>query len=249
MKVYWSEGRGCLITSANLSRNAFGAYGLKEVGVLLRDSDVDIDRLLAQARPRVATDQDLRKLLRAEKRAKQALAASGVLGRDPRMSFSDWFQVSETSDFADLDWKLGWCQGSVAASTAAKRRAKSEFNRKEPSEYMNCAKGQVRPHDWLLCFQLRKHTLTNFYWMYVDELVPVLPTEKGIYEQAYPYQAIQFRTLQLCPTPPFTIDKAFQKAFRTAANRNGYDWMTNRASLAPPKQLLREVAASIRRPS
>src|SRR5262245_37865896 len=33
MKVYWAEGRGAVVTSANLSRNALGAGDLKEVGV------------------------------------------------------------------------------------------------------------------------------------------------------------------------------------------------------------------------
>ena len=35
MKVYWSQKKGCVITSANLSQNALGVRGLKEAGVFL----------------------------------------------------------------------------------------------------------------------------------------------------------------------------------------------------------------------
>src|SRR4051812_26338296 len=33
MKVYWAEGTGSIVTSANLSANALGAGNLKELGV------------------------------------------------------------------------------------------------------------------------------------------------------------------------------------------------------------------------
>ena len=49
MKVYWSQARGCIITSANLSSSALGASGLKEAGVFLPPGSVDIDELIHRA--------------------------------------------------------------------------------------------------------------------------------------------------------------------------------------------------------
>ncbi len=46
MKVYWSEGVGAVVTSANLSTNAMGVGGLKEAGVLLGPEFIDIAKLL-----------------------------------------------------------------------------------------------------------------------------------------------------------------------------------------------------------
>jgi hypothetical protein len=46
MKVYWCEGRGVVVASANLSTNALGAGGLKEFGVRMDAQEVDIDRVL-----------------------------------------------------------------------------------------------------------------------------------------------------------------------------------------------------------
>lgn len=50
MKVYWSEGVGSVVTSANLSINAMGVGGLKEAGVLLGPEAIDIDQLLKSLR-------------------------------------------------------------------------------------------------------------------------------------------------------------------------------------------------------
>jgi len=46
MKVYWSEGSGVVVTSANLSTNALGVGDLKEAGVLLGPESLDIDNSL-----------------------------------------------------------------------------------------------------------------------------------------------------------------------------------------------------------
>src|SRR5580704_14011505 len=77
MKVYWSAERGCLITSANLSRNALGIKGLKEAGVLLDATAVNIEQLLKEAMPYAVTDSRLKKLQLDEDKIKRAMAAVG----------------------------------------------------------------------------------------------------------------------------------------------------------------------------
>lgn len=66
MKVYWSEKRGCVITSANLSQNALGVRGLKEAGVFVEPNIVEIDELLKAAKRYPVTTKDLRMLKKDE---------------------------------------------------------------------------------------------------------------------------------------------------------------------------------------
>jgi hypothetical protein len=45
-KIYWTEGVGLIIGSANLSENALGSDGLHEFGVYCEDKDFDINKVL-----------------------------------------------------------------------------------------------------------------------------------------------------------------------------------------------------------
>ena len=60
MKLYWSENKGCVLTSANLTSNALGDGGLQEVGVLLSAKDVDIHRILRSIPRRKVTGVAMR---------------------------------------------------------------------------------------------------------------------------------------------------------------------------------------------
>lgn len=91
MKVYWSEERGCVIGSANLSLSALGKGGLKEAGVVLPPGAVDVDRLVRSAKPRAITMADIAVLAKQERRA----AARGF-----RQGSSRWSAISRTRRIA-----------------------------------------------------------------------------------------------------------------------------------------------------
>lgn len=76
MKVYWAQKIGCLITSANLSDNALGMNGLKEMGILVDAAMVDIDRLLKEAKPYPAK-RKLAWLRKEGEKVKLAMAKAG----------------------------------------------------------------------------------------------------------------------------------------------------------------------------
>ncbi len=59
IKLYWSSRRGAVITSANLSSNAFGHGDLKEFGVRVSRGDVDIDRVIKSLKATKMTDAAL----------------------------------------------------------------------------------------------------------------------------------------------------------------------------------------------
>src|ERR1017187_6390493 len=62
MKVYWSEQKGAVVTSANLSTNAMGQGDLKEFGVRLPPKQIDIDRILQHLNVRPISPAELRRL-------------------------------------------------------------------------------------------------------------------------------------------------------------------------------------------
>jgi hypothetical protein len=62
MKVYWSEAQGAVVASANLSTNAYGAGNLKEAGVALPSSAINIDKLLQSLGSKVVAQEDLLRL-------------------------------------------------------------------------------------------------------------------------------------------------------------------------------------------
>ena len=62
MKVYWAQGVGAVITSANLTGNALGESRLHEVGIRISDTTIDIEALLHSIKPYKVTPKTLWKL-------------------------------------------------------------------------------------------------------------------------------------------------------------------------------------------
>lgn len=58
MKLYWSN-QGVVITSANLSTFALGSGGLKEIGVLLPASSVNIDKIIKSLDTQIASEEKI----------------------------------------------------------------------------------------------------------------------------------------------------------------------------------------------
>src|SRR5208337_4036975 len=62
MKIYWAEGLGAVITSANLSTNALGSGGLKEIGLRFGADQVDIDQVIRSIKPHPVKPSELNRL-------------------------------------------------------------------------------------------------------------------------------------------------------------------------------------------
>jgi hypothetical protein len=167
MKVYWSEKRGCVITSANLSANAFGVRGLKEAGVLMEPNIVDIDELLKEAQPYAVTEPRIERLRRDEERYEDAMASIGKRETDDGFEYLDWYKLRPA---ARTEWKLGDYDDDYGVADAARKRIKAEYNLDEPANYLGVSKGSVRKKDWLLQFRYdykKKKVIGSFNWMQV----------------------------------------------------------------------------------
>lgn len=245
MKLYWSEGRGCLVTSANLSKNAMGNGALSEAGVLLEDTDVEIDQVIRSLGPlRRAKQSELKKLDKKTRELDAALAVTRT-HRRPAKNYQQWYaEYSAGAAALGVPWKIGSWNDDGRSSNEAKRRAVAQHRKPEPADNINVARNQVSKFDWMLCFRVSKKTVSSFEWMLVEDVVPVRPTERRAYDPDFPFQAVQYRDNSLRPTPPFQLDALFCAAFKEAGRdpSHGFDWFMELHDLSPDHALLASIA-------
>jgi hypothetical protein len=239
MKVYWSKKNGCVISSANLSRNAFGIKGLKEAGILVEQGQVEINKLIKAAKPYDA-NKGLKKLKQEEEKIERGLASVGRRWSNNIFDYADWYklqpQVQET-------WKLGWWETTSVPAEAGKDLVKIQYNRANPVDFLNVTKKQAREGDWFLRFLIRNNETDlarHLSWMYVHHVVPMRNNEPA-YERDFPHQAIQALPKRLCREPPFKITPAFCIAFKKAAKRYGLEKIINNPDLVPSNKLLKLI--------
>ena len=240
MKVYWSEARGCVITSANLSDNALGVRGLKEAGIWLEPNTVDIDKLVKEAQPYAVTNSRIKRLRGDEERYKRAIARIGRRETDDGFQYLDWFTLNPV---ARTPWKLGDNDGEGRIADAATKRLKNEFRRDAPHNYQGVRKeDSVSEGDWLLQFEYdyKKGEVTGSpEWMNVDFVVPFRRKRPD------PFQAIQVHPTRSYGRPPFPLTTQFKKAFRAAASKLKESFLPE-GSMSPSDLLLREIADRLR---
>lgn len=240
MKVYWSEKLGAVVGSANLSDNAFGVNGLREVGVALPSSHVDIDHLIRTIEPTEVTSQALAKLREAEKMWKGGRLPTGK--RRPE-SFAEWFDAPQRPSWK-WDW---WDSDGGIASRRAKKAATKIHPDYAPDDFAYCGRKQHRDGDWVLMVKLtRTGRLLSPRWLYVERVVLVERNDRA-YNHEYPFQAVQVRPSRHCPPPPFHIDKRFRKALRAASSwfGGGAKALTQIDGRAPTRAFLKRIRALI----
>jgi hypothetical protein len=240
MKVYWSEARGCVIASANLSRNAFGVRGLKEAGVWLEPNSVDIDKLVKEAQPYAVTDHRIEQLRVDENRYERALAKIRPREADSGFQFLDWYRLSPV---ARTPWKVGGYYGDDGIADAARDRLNKEFNADDAANWHGVSKKfSLREEDWLLQFEYdyeNGKVIGKPEWMFVDFVVPFGRPETD------PFQAIQVHPIQSYERPPFRLTAEFSKALREAVLKLK-ERSPAKGSMLPSDLLLKEIADRLR---
>jgi hypothetical protein len=231
-KVYWSTS-GCVITSANISDRALGCHPQQEAGVLINSNDLNIDRLIAEANPYDITNSMMDDLTRQERKIKKLLKIKKT-NKNTKRQFMEWYE----SPYRE-SWKIGWWSDSeLEVSQSAKKVCVANYNTNEPKEILNLSKNQASADDWLLTFETTDGKIKKIEWMYIDFISKVDSTDKGAYEEAYPFQAIQVHKLTHYPQPPFHISREFINAFKKAAKKYGVEKIENARDLTPPTKLI-----------
>jgi hypothetical protein len=231
MKLYWAEGRGAIISSANLSTNALGSGNLMELGVLLPAEDINIDRIISSLKMHMPSTRELESLDREHDLYQ--VRNKKIYGKDRFPSFKEWYE-----SVASRQWKLGWYDAHGDFSKAAIAIAKRDYGI-APYDFISFKKGQFKKEDWVLSFMLLENSATKFRWMFVDYIVRVPLREKRAYFRDYPFQAVQVSKPTRYPIPPFRVDSALRRAFNKAIKEfGGGDEIIDMKSMKPPKRLV-----------
>ena len=213
MKVYWSEGVGAVVTSANLSTNAMGFGGLREAGVLLGPEFVDIAKLLKPLQRRPA-EPELHDLDLANR---EYFKRNPRTGRSHSASFADWYTSVQRES-----WKLLVCEeySDDGISQASKDHSRREMGFDPENWAWSSERAAVNEHEWVLCAGLRREDKDSFAWLFVDHVEKVSSQDKAFLAK-YPYELVQVRPIKTYAPPPFAVDFEFKKAFWKTAERLG----------------------------
>lgn len=233
MKVYWTEDKGAVVASANLSTNALGSGNLREIGVYLSSPQVDIDRILRVTNPRSVSNKELQAL---DKLHHDYETKNWSANRKPSgISFSEWYQLPLRPD-----WRIGWWDADGDFSSTAKKIVREEYGIPTPYDFISCAANTYKKNDWILTFYLKKQSPRRINWLAVDYITPI-PKSDSAYEREYPYQAVQVWPTNRYPSPPFRIDKRFRSALAIALNGIGKDKFMKDDPYKPSKRLIEGI--------
>lgn len=230
MKLYWAKGRGAIVGSANLTTNALGSGGLRELAVFVPDNTIPIAAIMRSLAARPVSEKELDALELEHRKLGRKIA-----GPEVRTSYLDWYASPSRSR-----WKLGWWTKDVAFSSQAKAKAKGEYNRR-PRFSMWGRPREHREADWVLTFRVNDRRVFSARWLYVDFVV-----RGGGKGDEYPFEAVQVKTAKECTAPPFSINPTFLRAFRKACQDFGIPKIKKLKSVTPPEELLRAIAKSVR---
>lgn len=234
-KVYWSDLRGCVVCSANVSVNALARKGLQESGVWMPRGHFDIERLLRAVEPRAVTRADLERLDQAPIRHPE--------GNDHRVISKEVFDYPRWySSSHRRAWRLGWWEDeSLRPAIKAVEKSRIDFDSAKPHDYMNVREGEAAARSWLLCFKVDGKRVTRLSWLFVNFVLRVPSSDRHAFEKDYPLQAVQVRPHRENPEPPFELTAAFRTAFADAVGQFGIERMQRLPEAKPPKNLLEHV--------
>jgi hypothetical protein len=231
MKMYWAEGAGAIITSANLSTNALGVGNLKEIGIKLPSKAVDIDRIVSTLRSRPVSAAELRKLDRlhnlfvVKNRGSFPAAAKS-------QSFEEWY-----ASLHRQEWKLGWWYApTYRLSSNTKAILRETYEVREPHFWQTCTRREFTQGDWMLSFQSAEGGAKSVAWMFVDFVARLTRAEAK--RSGYECETVQIWPSNRYPERPFLIDSKFRRAFSNAIKQYGVTKIEEAKSSRPSKQLL-----------
>jgi hypothetical protein len=210
MKVYWSK-KGVVITSANLSTYALGAGNLKEIGILLPSSAVDIDKVIASLKARPATDEEIELLEKGDKRIGRLLPDFAIPNSQHHRLFSEWYHSKSRPSWRMANYYID----KVPLSRKSKELLEKEHGNSSYVDIMGINKREYEQDDWILCYRVKNNKVYGISWMYVDHVVSVSPKDKKAFSHGH-YQVIQVNKSKVNLPPFTTVEQRFSRAFKKA---------------------------------
>ena len=223
-KVYWTDGVGCIVGSANLTNNAlFGDGRLVEFGLALNQSAaVDIDKLTHVGSRRRATPELIQELRTKTDLFNQRLGVRRRgRGSDVR-SFGDWLALRAGSR---PSWKIGYGVREWEGSSTAEGALEAQGIRGDDQTYAAAKEGQYAIGDWILFWYPDYEDWVE--WMIVTDEMPLATSDSARHEG---YSRAILQVGELTATPPFKPDRRLQRAIGRAIRQYGADRIQNEES-------------------
>ena len=203
-KVYWSEFRGALVGSANLSWSALGSGANAEACVYFPDSaEVPIAELLQN----LAWDRkDFEKRLAELDAAAEPRDRFGEPDTEAP-TFTQWCASWKAHDAGDgpppRRWKVSvWSDNKIAHSQRSIVTARDDFGMDKPADFTTAAEAQTYAvGDWVLQVRLGNHRLSRPSWLRVQRVFEVPRSETDSYDEGFPFHAIEFDRSDRQPAP------------------------------------------------
>ncbi len=214
IKIYWTEDKGVVITSANLSTNALGTGRLYEFGILVPSNKVDINMVLKQLKPNDDVEEKLRKLDKAHEQYR--INNKWKPNNSSGQTYLNWYSLPMRRK-----WKVGYCGEEGDFSKNSKEISKKIYSIDEPTRFISCSERTYFKGDWILTFFIEKEKPVLINWVFVDYVSKTGKKDKE-YDKDNPFQAVQAVPDNINP-PPFKIDKRFTKAFTTVLKNIGVE--------------------------
>jgi hypothetical protein len=212
IKLYWTSDLGAVITSANLSSNALGSGGQKELGAYLQPGQVNIKKVFSQIDAKPVTPKTLHNLELAHHEYVKHNPKEYITTSRTR-NFNKWFEQKPKES-----WKFtAWEPANIKLSSRAKDLLTEEFGNSRCHEWMSADKNDFKENDWVLCLRETSTRLGRASWMFVHHAIQVPIAQRKKCNDGFPVQIIQVSSLKHYEKPPFSLaEKKIQQAVKMA---------------------------------
>lgn len=238
-KLFWVEGIGAVITSANLTNNALSSGGLTEFGIFVDSNEININRVLRELTAKEPTENDLDKL-EVEHRLYQR--SRPKLPHFPRRGSGIPVKMSYNSK-----WKFGWWDEYGSLPKKIRKYVRKEYDTRV-ADWIPCRKDEYAVGDLVLTFFLdekaakksgRNQPAKHFGWLCVDAVLPIKVNP------GYPYTAVQFKDKPKFEEP-HKLTPAFKRKFKKAlkspynSKKNWAKYIKDAKDSEVPREFLKE---------
>lgn len=204
MKLYWAEGRGAVIGSANLSNNGLGDNGLAELAVRVKADEIDIRAILKDIESRSVNDALLADLFQrtAEYRRRNNGADVFEAHSKPKILFEDWLKRRQPS------WKFfAYREYFDSDPVAPVQQAGISFA--DVEDYWSGVQWHTAVSEWSLQVDMNDG---DIQWAMADHQIRMKRNDPHREPPAETHYAVQITKKP--GIPPFKITKKFREAVK-----------------------------------
>jgi hypothetical protein len=246
-KVYWAEGKGCIVGSANLSQNGLGKDGLHEVAVQLPPRRFDLNGFLRRLKLTTVTEPVLNEFeercrrYRGRNSGQELLSSRGWAKRAQKRTptFAEWMA---------MEYRMPW--NLEVTDTYFNDREEKEIVRRGVMtdedvgagvDYWTGQKGMTTPGRWVLFVEVTRNGRGfEASWCCADERTPSRRLGPDLQESSAPWFAIQrSETKHFGPVPFNVAEPGFQTALKRFLKAHRAMNYVGARALAPNGQLKR----------